>query len=237
MTRCFGRARLAAGALSVVTLCGLAGCSDGAPNGGAPDSGNGTFPTPTLADCRPTEGEPSRGPAFAASGASASHARLRPGADITAEEAAAEAAARRGTPVMIAGTVYAKDCRTPLAGALVQVWQADAKGEYGPGHGSESLKCCYLMASLRTDARGRYSIATIRPGHYRGADPPPPAHIHFNVVYPGTPGVATELVFAGDPYLTEAGGPREVIELQRESGPAGEVLRGRFDIVVPSSHA
>jgi catechol 1,2-dioxygenase len=169
------------------------------------------------------------------SGEAASHARLHPSPAVTAEEAAAEAAARRGTPLIIGGKIYADDCRTPLPGALVQVWQTDAKGEYGPGHRTGNLRCCYLSASLRSDPRGRYVITTIRPGHYRGDDPPPPAHIHFNVVHPGTLGVATEVDFAGDPYLTVADEHTEVIDLKRESGPDGAVLRGRFDIVLATS--
>jgi catechol 1,2-dioxygenase len=153
---------------------------------------------------------------------------------VTPEEAVAEAAARQGTPLIITGTVYANDCRTALAGAFIEVWQTDARGEYGPGHGTESLRCCYLLAALETDSRGQYRIQTIRPGHYRGADPPPPAHIHFNVLYPGTLGVATELDFAGDPYLTKLDAHNEAISLHR-AGSGGGLLRGRFDIVLASS--
>jgi catechol 1,2-dioxygenase len=134
--------------------------------------------------------------------------------------------------LIIVGNVYADDCRTPLSGALIQVWQTDANGEYGPGHTTGNLRCCYLLASLRSDSRGRYAITTIRPGHYRGDAPPPPAHIHFNVVHPGTVGVATEVDFAGDPYLTGTDEHTEVIDVRREPGQHGDVLRGRFDIVV-----
>jgi catechol 1,2-dioxygenase len=157
---------------------------------------------------------------------------LRPGPDVTVAEAAAEAPAREGTSLVIAGTVYADDCRTPLPGAVIQVWQTDARGEYGPGHGTGHLRCCYLLATLRTNSRGGYSIETIRPGHYRGADPPPPAHIHFNVRYRDALGVSTELDFAGDPYLTEADANTEVIELHRETSSDGELLQGSFDIVL-----
>jgi catechol 1,2-dioxygenase len=134
--------------------------------------------------------------------------------------------------LIITGTIYADDCQTPLAGAFIEVWQTDARGEYGPGHGTGSLRCCYLLAALKTDSRGQYRIQTIRPGHYRGADPLPPAHIHFNVLYPGTLGVATELEFAGDPYLPKGDAHSEAISLQQESGSDGGLLRGRFDIVL-----
>jgi hypothetical protein len=48
-------------------------------------------------------------------------------------------------------------------------------------------------------------------------------------------GVATELDFASDPYLTKLDAHTEAISLHRESGSDGELLRGRFDIVLASS--
>jgi catechol 1,2-dioxygenase len=228
-------------ALSLAALYGLTACShsasDTADRTGLATSASGaaSSPTSTVANCQPTRGEPSQGHAFGSTGALRSFARLHPGPDVTPAEAAAEAPARQGTPLIITGTVYASDCQTALAGAFIEVWQTDARGEYGPGHGTESLRCCYLLAALETDSRGQYRIETIRPGHYRGAHPPPPAHIHFNVLYPGTLGVATELDFAGDPYLAKVDARTHAISLHRKSGSDGELLRGRFDIVLASS--
>jgi catechol 1,2-dioxygenase len=154
--------------------------------------------------------------------------KLGPGSAITPEEAAEEAPARRGTPLILTGTVYAEDCRTPLAGAIIEVWQTDSRGVYGPGDRSGNPRCCYLQGTLETDSSGRYTIETIRPGHYgRRA-----AHIHLNVHYRDARGVLTEVLFAGDPYLTSAEPGAEVIRLRKESGPEGKLLRGKFDIVL-----
>jgi protocatechuate 3,4-dioxygenase beta subunit len=65
------------------------------------------------------------------------------------------AAGRGGQRLVVEGTVYAADCRTPLAGASVAVWQTTAAGEYGPGQGAGTERCCYLAAALRTDRQGR----------------------------------------------------------------------------------
>src|SRR5687767_9788496 len=35
-----------------------------------------------------------------------------------------------GERLIVSGAVYAEDCVTPLAGALLEVWQANAAGEY-----------------------------------------------------------------------------------------------------------
>jgi protocatechuate 3,4-dioxygenase beta subunit len=152
--------------------------------------------------------------------------KLGPGPDITSEEAAAEAPARRGQPLIVSGTVYAADCRTPLAGAVIEAWQTDARGVYGPGHGTDNLRCCYLQGTVKTDADGHYEIKTIRPGHYRGEEPPPPAHIHLNVHH-GDGGVFTEVTFADDPYVIEGEGA-EAVRLRKQ----GSRLVGRFDIVL-----
>jgi protocatechuate 3,4-dioxygenase beta subunit len=215
-----------------VTL-GLSGCSGGASETNPADDGASTETagptTTTAADCRPTSGGEAQGSSLESSGVP-SFVKLGPGPDITAEEAAAEAPARRGIPLLLRGTVYAADCETPLAGVLIEAWQTDARGVYGPGQGNSELRCCYLQGAVKTDAKGGYEIQTIRPGHYRGEASPPPAHIHLNVHY-GEAGVLTEVLFAGDPYLPAGDSLAEVIRLRKE----GSRLVGRFDIVLTQS--
>ena len=180
--------------------------------------------TETVAgECRQTTGGEAQGNATAPADMP-SFVKLGPGPDITVEEAAAEARARRGTPLLLSGTVYAADCRTPLAGAVIEAWQTDARGVYGPGQAGGEPRCCYLQGTVKTDSQGRYRIQTIRPGHYRGEDPPPPAHIHLNVSH-GAAGVLTEDVFTGDPYVSE---DADAVGLRTEAGR----LVGRFDIVL-----
>jgi catechol 1,2-dioxygenase len=197
-------------------------------------SGNGsesartvTSPARTDAECEATAGGPAQGSAGSPEGSSI---KLGPSAEITAEEAAKEAPHRQGTPLIVSGTVYEADCTTPAAGAVINVWQTDARGVYGPGHGGDNLRCCYLQGTLETDDGGRYTIETIEPGHYRGEDPPPPAHIHMEVLYAGG-SVLTEVFFAGDPYLPEGEAEGEILELEEESGR----LTARFDIVLPAA--
>jgi catechol 1,2-dioxygenase len=221
---------LALAVSSALTACSGSGSEKGrsddrssTPRVAAPSS---SMPT----DCRLTRGGAAQGSTPESSDV-LSFVKLQPGSAITPEEAAAEAPARRGTPLILSGTVYGSDCRTPLPGALIEVWQTDARGVYGPGHGSANARCCYLQGIVKTDSAGRYSIQTIQPGHYRGEETPPPAHIHFNVHYDGTPGVLTEVVFAGDPYLMGESGA-EVIRLREDSGSEGKRLLGRFDIVL-----
>lgn len=219
-------ARSALVALAASTA--LAACS-GSGEGSSTEPASAPSETAAATgDCRPTIGEEAQG-SVPASTEIPSVVRLEPGAEITPEEAAAEAPARRGTPLILSGTVYAADCRTPLAAALIEAWQTDARGVYGPGQAGGEPRCCFLQGLVKTDSDGRYSIRTIRPGHYRGEKPPPPAHIHLNVHYEGT-GVLTEVVFADDPYL-EDDSHAGVIRLRKDGGR----LLGRFDIVLAES--
>jgi protocatechuate 3,4-dioxygenase beta subunit len=181
--------------------------------------------------CTETPGEPAQGPAPAA-GDAQSRIKLGPSAELRGS-AKADAAARRGQRLVVSGTVYAADCTTPLAGATLQVWQTDADGVYGPGHGTANITCCYLQGTLRTDARGRYEITTIKPGRYQGQTDPPPAHIHFDVRHPDAGGLMTELLFEGDPDVIPGTQQGHVARLTTVAGSDPPLLRARFDIVLP----
>lgn len=140
-----------------------------------------------------------------------------------------------GERLVIRGTVLGDDCRTPLAGAVLDVWQADAQGEY---HGAEARY--RLRGLVRSNRRGRYAFSTIKPGAYRLGAGFRPAHIHFTITHPDFAPLTTQLYFAGDPYLppNDACGAAcnsdeadRVIVLRR-SGRRGAVLRGTFDVVL-----
>jgi catechol 1,2-dioxygenase len=193
-------------------------------------SGNGSEsgPAKAAADCRRTNGAPQQSRAFS-DAASLSSVRLKPGPAITPKEASREAPARRGKPLILSGTIYAEDCRTPLAGAVIDVWQVDADGIYGPGHGTSHLRCCYLQGTVQTGADGRYTIETIEPGRYAN-DPSAPAHIHFDVHYRSA-GLLTEVFFAGDPKVPADDSGGEVIRLRND----GDRKLARFDIVLAAA--
>jgi protocatechuate 3,4-dioxygenase beta subunit len=126
--------------------------------------------------------------------------------------AGANIAQRPGDPLTVRGRVLATD-GTPIAGALLDVWQNDANGLYDvqdPGQPQP-----HLRGRFRTDAEGRYSFRTIRPVSYPipvdgpvgqllrrlGRHPYRPAHVHFRVSAEGYRPVTTELFDAGDAYL------------------------------------
>ncbi|MER6730786.1 intradiol ring-cleavage dioxygenase [Streptomyces puniciscabiei] len=85
-----------------------------------------------------------------------------------------------GIPLKLALTVVDSAC-APLGDALVEIWHADALGEYSGyvgnnGH-SESDDGTFLRGGVLTDAGGVARLTTIYPGWYRGRC----VHIHVKV--------------------------------------------------------
>ena len=101
----------------------------------------------------------------------------------------------------------------PVAGAVVDLWHANTKGNYSY---FDSTQSDYnLRRRIVTDADGCYRARTIVPSGY-GCDPQGPtqeclnllgrhgqrpAHVHFFISAPGYRHLTTQINFAGDKYL------------------------------------
>lgn len=105
-----------------------------------------------------------------------------------------------GEQLTVSGIVYGSDGKTPLANASVYVYHTDAKGHYtsGPKDDNRNPR---LRGYMRTDAQGRYEYSTIKPAPYPGDGPP--AHIHYHVNAPGYQERVFEIVFEGDPKISQ----------------------------------
>jgi hydroxyquinol 1,2-dioxygenase len=118
----------------------------------------------------------------------------------------------RGTPMIVSGRVL-DPAGGPIAGARLDVWQADSSGRYDSQYAdSDDL---HMRGQFRTDGDGRYLVRTVRPVHYAIPDDGPvgrmlratgrhpwrPAHIHFVVSADGYEPVTTHIFDDSDPYL------------------------------------
>ncbi|MGO8204631.1 protocatechuate 3,4-dioxygenase subunit beta [Rhizobium leguminosarum bv. viciae] len=112
-----------------------------------------------------------------------------------------------GERIIVHGRVLDERTR-PVAGALVEFWQANAGGRYR--HKKET----YLAAidpnfggcgRAITDEDGHYHFRTIRPGAYpwpNGINDWRPAHIHFSIFGHGfAQRLITQMYFEGDPMI------------------------------------
>jgi protocatechuate 3,4-dioxygenase beta subunit len=158
-------------------------------------------------------------------------------------------ASEPGEKLSLSGTV--SNCREPLAGIRLEVWQATASGCYvfpqahcdlTDGDDSEAR----LWATLVSDAAGRFAFDTIKPGRYLNGDRYRPSHIHFRISTPGRSAeqggldLVTQLYFEGDEYIPgdyaadHPSAAGRIIPLSRAAtGP----WEGTFDINLPGMTA
>ena len=109
-----------------------------------------------------------------------------------------------GERLLFSGTVYEPDGKTPAPGVDLLIYHTDVQGLYrheGP-RGGGNAGTSRLWARLRTDERGRYELRTIKPGPYPNQRIP--AHIHVEAEKPGYRKLVLEVVFEGDPFVTDA---------------------------------
>jgi protocatechuate 3,4-dioxygenase beta subunit len=123
-----------------------------------------------------------------------------------------------GQPIEITGFVLTRACK-PIAGALIDVWQADGTGIYD----NSGFR---LRGHQFTDAEGRYRLRSVVPGAYEGRT----RHIHVKVQPPGGRILTTQLYFPGEAKNQRDGLFRK--ELLIRTAKAGGWLAGRFDFVL-----
>lgn len=80
----------------------------------------------------------------------------------------------------------------PVAGAVVDIWQCDADGNYSQ-YGSERT-LTYLRGLQTTDSAGKVTFTTIYPGWYQGRA----THIHVEVTINGRSAKVTQIAFPDD---------------------------------------
>jgi protocatechuate 3,4-dioxygenase beta subunit len=129
----------------------------------------------------------------------------------------------KGEALKITGKVLNPD-GTPLAEALVDVWQADKEGVY-----DNTSDKFVLRGRLRTDKNGLYVYETIMPGQYDLGESKRPAHIHYKVSAKDHKPLTTQLYFSGDKYLDRDPFVRRSLIIAAEKGA------GTFDIVLAKS--
>jgi protocatechuate 3,4-dioxygenase beta subunit len=114
-----------------------------------------------------------------------------------------------GTPLRLDLTVVDADSCTPIPGAAVEIWHADATGNYS-GFGNASSNTTFLRGIQNADASGKVTFRTIYPGWYQGRA----VHIHVKAHTGGNEVHTTQLffdettsdtVFASSPYNTRPG--------------------------------
>lgn len=122
-----------------------------------------------------------------------------------------------GRAMILAGSVVSVACQ-PVAGALVDLWQADGAGAYD----NEGF---HLRGHVFTDSAGSYRFRTVAPGLYPGRT----RHFHVKVQPPGGPVLTTQLYFPGEPANSADGFYQPELEMDVRDG---DPIEGAFTFVV-----
>jgi protocatechuate 3,4-dioxygenase beta subunit len=143
-----------------------------------------------------------------------------------------------GVVLLISGRVWAQDTRRPLANAVLDIWQANARGRYDNDDENHPPQPTVFKnrARLVTDENGYYEFESIHPGAYQiGPNAWRPPHIHYLVRFPGYRQLVTQLYFRGDPHQATDAWIRQslIIPLTQRPGPNNTTYKtGTFDIVL-----
>ncbi|HVV14527.1 catechol 1,2-dioxygenase [Amycolatopsis sp.] len=138
-----------------------------------------------------------------------------------------------GTPLAWTGQVRSTD-GTPLAGAKVELWHADADGlysQFAPGIPEWNLR-----GTFTADDEGRFEIHTVRPAPYQiptdgacgkliaaaGWHSWRPAHLHVKVSAPGHELLTAQLYFPGDAHNDDDIASAVKPELILDPRPSGD---------------
>ena len=134
------------------------------------------------------------------------------GAPLSHYEARLDDGKDDAVPLFMRGQVRGTDGK-PLAGAIVDVWQANTGGTYSWFDPTQSA--FNLRRRIETDAQGNYRFRSIVPSGYGCPPTGPtqqlldqlgrhgqrPAHIHFFISAPGHRHLTTQINLSDDPYL------------------------------------
>ena len=123
-----------------------------------------------------------------------------------------------GQPIELVGFVLSRACK-PLAGALLDFWQADDKG----GYDNSGFR---LRGHQFSDAEGRYRLRSIVPGIYPGRT----RHIHVKVQPRDGRVLTTQLYFPGESKNRSDSLFRKDLQIRTAKNTGW--LAGRFDFVV-----
>jgi protocatechuate 3,4-dioxygenase, beta subunit len=176
--------------------------------------------------------------------------RVQPGDNDMTQRFGGQAIGQR---VVVHGRV-ADSAGRPVGGTLLEVWQANAAGRYR--HPVDQWPAPLDphfdgLGRCATDADGRYSFTTVRPGAYPWKNHPNawrPAHIHFSLFgHAFTQRLVTQMYFPDDPLFfqdpifnsvpDEAARARMVAAYDHDATTDHWALGFRFDIVLRGPRA
>ncbi len=136
----------------------------------------------------------------------------------------------RDEAMIISGTIFQPDGKTPAPNALIYFYHTDSTGYYGRGRGE--VRHGHFRGWMLTGADGKYEFSSIKPAPYPNRIEA--AHIHMTLTGKNFQEDSIDaILFEGDKFITaqerivKRGGFNPILKL--EKGADG-ILRGVRDI-------
>lgn len=162
------------------------------------------------------------------------HSQIDKDADMTSVAGGQDNAL--GETLLISGRIVDTN-GSPVANAIIDIWQADKNGRYLHEDAPESSPLdnnFQYWAKIKSGPDGSYTVKTIKPAEYPvEEDWNRPPHIHFRVAKKGMRELTTQMYFANEPlneldilYLETPANERASITV--------DVIEGKsnFDIIL-----
>jgi len=136
----------------------------------------------------------------------------------------------KGQKLLVTGTAFTIDGKTPAPNVVIYYWQTDNNGYYSPKNGMDvkAKRHGHIRGWVKTDENGKYAIYTIRPAPYPNENIP--AHIHISIKEPNIKNeyYIDEFVFDDDKLLT--GEKRKALENRGGSGVLRILISGYLQV-------
>ncbi|TAK62022.1 MAG: hypothetical protein EPO24_05290 [Bacteroidetes bacterium] len=121
-----------------------------------------------------------------------------------------------GEPLIVSGTIYQSDGKTPIPNALLYVYHTDATGVYAPkGSAQDSIR---IKGWMKTNSEGKFEFRTIKPVCYPRSSAV--AHIHAKIFLPNGSERWDEFLFDGDTNLRS-----HVYEKHKDEGIFSPIMK------------
>lgn len=135
----------------------------------------------------------------------------------------------RGTVLLVSGRVWSQASRTPIAGAVLDVWHVNVDGDYSDGRTDFRNR-----GRLLTAEDGSYELEAIHPVPYAAGAGWRCPHLHFSVAAAGHKPLTSEMYFEGDPrqdtdFLFH---PSLCVAVERRSAGGHDYEAAVFDVVL-----
>jgi protocatechuate 3,4-dioxygenase, beta subunit len=110
-----------------------------------------------------------------------------------------------GQKLIVQGTVYKDDQKTPASDVILYFYHTDHTGRYTPAEGMlpSARRHGHLRAWVKTGADGRYALYTNRPAPYPNEKIEARIHVFVKEPYLDVPYEIDDWIFEDDPLVTK----------------------------------